>query len=233
VELDLRVSDVLYLQDSASDLEVVAAALRLDLEDLAASARQRYSSAKVLILIDDAHRCRVEPRGKAALDLLLHLLPLNGLVCRGSPFRIVFTYSRPTNQEYMTASDILYGVVSNGPRHIEYLQLEEFRGPGKEQQDEYRYRHDEYHLVYQQFLLGHDWVVTCHHFPDADTSNSEEQLYVRLHEATEGIPSRFQFTNKWLKALLSLAADYHILEKADDDDLLAQMKDLASQKGGR
>ncbi len=233
VELDPRVSDVLDLQDSPSDPEVVAAALRVDLEDLAIIARQRYSSAKVLILIDDAHRCRVEPRGKAALDLLLYLLTLNGLVRRGSPFRIVFTYSRPTEPEYMAASDMLYGVVSNGPQHIEYLQLEEFRGPGKEQREEGCYRHDEYHLVYQQFLLGHNWVVACQHLPEADTGNREEQLYVRLHEVTEGIPSRFQFTNKGLKALLSLAADYHILEKADDDDLLAQMKDLTSQKGGR
>jgi hypothetical protein len=131
VELDPHVSDALDLQGSASDPEVVAAALYRDLDDLAALARQRFSDAKVLILIDEAHRCRVEPRGKAALDLLLHLLTLNGLACRGSPFRIVFTYSRPTEPEYMTASDILYGVVSSGPQHIEYLQLEEFRGPGE------------------------------------------------------------------------------------------------------
>jgi hypothetical protein len=82
-------------------------------------------------------------------------------------------------------------------------------------------------------LLGHGLVVARNPLPSADTSNIEEQLYVRLHQATKGIPSRFQFSNVGLEAMLYLAADAHILERVDDDDVLAQMKDLTSQKGGR
>ncbi|HLZ60705.1 MAG TPA: CHAT domain-containing protein [Ktedonosporobacter sp.] len=232
VGLDAHVNEVFELQGSSVSLEVVAAALHRDLKDLSTLARQRFSDAKVLILIDDAHLCRVEPRGQAALDLLLHLFSLSSLACSGSPFRIVFTYSRPTRQECMTASNTLFGVISNGLQHIEYLQLGEFRGPGENQPDEQRHRHDEYHLTYQQFLLGHNLVVAYNPLSEADASHNEEQLYVRLHQATEGIPSRFQYTNSWLKAWLAMATDVHILDKANDDAALDLMRKLAAQKGG-
>ena len=209
----------LQLHETAFDhLAVIAAALRVDLRNLANTARERYPDAKVLLLVDDVHAFGVAPADRSALDLFLrHLLIADGLLHPGDPIRVIFTYSKVMESEYRPAVSILTDYVQNTQGFLRYLPLEAFRGP----EDPRRHEcfQDEYHLAYQQFLLYHNLVI-----PHGVKPEKRELVYKHLHEVIQGIPSRLRAPNEALETALSIFQSVQFLEVADDEEILQQLE---------
>lgn len=209
----------LQLHDDCFDhLSVIAAALRIDLDNLAVLARKRSPQARVLLLVDDVHAFGVAPTPRSALDLFLrHLLIAEGLLHPGDALRVIFTYSKAMVSEYRPAVGILTEYVQNTQGFLRYLPLEAFRSPADPRRDQHV--QDECYLAYQQFLLARNLVI-----PQRTRPEKREQVYKDLHEAIGGIPSRLSALNVALETTLSLFKKWDILEVADDEDVLLQLE---------
>ena len=230
VQLDPLTRQALQRYGVASNRNVVAAALRVDLLALVKDARKELCpEAKILLLLDEVHLFGIEPPGNAALDLLVkNLLTLDGLVRPGDPIRIVFTFStfpqvsrreyipKSTDQEYQPANKILIDFVQQARDYVKSLPLEAFKGPGEHHQSEYG--QDEYRLAYQQFLLNRNLVVH-----DCAEPDKVDQLYGDMHEAIRGIPSLLRPPNRDLDWVILYNKRFSILKQANDDDILRQM----------
>ena len=206
---------MLLRRKSPGDWKVVAAALRADFLTLAAVACHNNPHALVLVLVDDVHRFGIAPPGNSTLDLFLkNLLTLDGLMQPGDPFRIAFTYSNPAAPEHEATLKMLSEAIPQMREYVKALPLEAFKGLNEYGQNDYR--HDEYHLAYQQFLLYRNLIIGY-----SVTPQDINKLYRDLHNIIRGNPSRFLPPNEALEVLIYAYTDLKpLLENANDEDLL-------------
>jgi hypothetical protein len=209
VDLDQEVRDEIGLQGSLDHGSVVSAALRLDLSALAAEARQRFPDTpdlRVLVLIDDAHRFDA-----AARDLVENLLGHDGLGRVHDPVPVVFAFSGiVVKPEYSTAVQALKTFLEQNRPYVRHLRLEAFRSPAEDR------------LAYQQFLLYYQppLVVRYHDAQPQDI----EGLFEEFHTVIRGEPSRLKIPNEAVEVAIRMARRFRLLEEANDEDVLQQMR---------
>jgi hypothetical protein len=198
--------------------EVIRAALREDLEALAADIRALPGTAphaRVLVLIDDLHAC-----AEAATVLVGRWLQAQGLgrAARSEedwkagigPIPVVLAYSAPTaisDKIYESTARELQRLTEQSPTLFQLHELKPFVSP----------EHDD--LPYQQFLLSRVPMLVL------DPSFSQDthvECLKQLHFETYGVPSRFSkdVGNESVHAVVNTAKALKVLTAAQDDDLL-------------
>ena len=215
VNLDQEVQDEIALHDSPDHGRVVGAALRLDLSALASEARQRFPDIpdlRVLVLIDDAHRFDA-----AARDLVENLLGSDGLGRTDDPVPVIFAFSGvvAVKPEYSIAVQSLKTFLEQKRLYVRHLRLGAFRSP------------DEDRLAYRQFLLHHEPPLVVR-YRDAQAQEDIEVLFEVLHDVIRGVPSRLKLSNEGVKVAIQMARRFRLLEEADDEDVLRQMRGNAN-----
>ena len=183
----------------------LATALREDLAALAADARTLLPEARVLVLIDEAHRF------DAAVGDLIALLGQHGLGTRADPVPVVFTFSVSRSTQYTSAVDALHEFLESGRMYLEKLDLGPMPDPREDP------------VPYQQFLLyGSDRPLVFSRRARAE--NVEPSFYELLAGRVQGIPSALRLWNDGVKGIIDAFVQLRYLEPADDEELLAELR---------
>ncbi len=173
--------------------EVLASALYADLKNLALRAREYNRYARVVLLLDDVHRFGITPARTSACDLLISLLYIACGPQSDNLANIILTFSNTTTGEYAEAVINLKQFIENVNGWLPLLHLDAFPGPNDPLPiHQSALQPTEYHLIYQQFLLSLNLMVT-------DSAEKTAYVYKRLHEVTQGIPSRFKLENSTIQ----------------------------------
>lgn len=183
----------------------LATALREDLAALTADARRFLPEARVLVLIDEAHRF------DSAVGDLIALLTPYGLGTRADPVPVVFTFSAAQNTQYASAVEALGEFLESGRMYVEKLDLGPLPDPREDP------------VPYQQFLLyGTDRPLVFSRRARAE--NVEPMFYELLAGRVQGIPSTLRLWNDGVKGIIDSFLRLSYLEPADDEELLAELR---------
>jgi hypothetical protein len=147
-----------------SSINVIGAALRIDLTSIATAIDAEDPGRYLVVLIDDLHAY-----GPAVPGLLATLGP-NGLGTFERPIPFIFTYHEGEDTAGDGAAEAITTFVQRG-RMVRKLELRSFQPPGAD-------------LAYQQFLLGEAEPLV----PDPGRRDDVLSL---IHESTLGIPVNF------------------------------------------
>jgi hypothetical protein len=184
-------------EDFSAHRNTVLTLLRSDIRALEDEAAALLPGARVIVLLDDVHRYDA-----AATDVIA-MLSADGLGEPGAPIPVVFAFATGKT-ENATATRLLTDYLERKDDFVERVTLGPFQSPTEDR------------LPYHQFLLLSDTprVVV----------QSEDELFAELHQEVEGVPSNLKSPNERVDVLLRVSCRFKVLEEADDDRVLEEMR---------